>query len=65
MFDWFARVMIAPSATTLQMSSEDISEYEAIKKTWPKKNNQDKAVAKTNGTEEHRKEIRDRLGLKK
>jgi hypothetical protein len=47
------------------MSTEDISEYESVKKNWPKKQSQDGSNSKKQNPEAHRKEIRDRVGLKK
>jgi hypothetical protein len=59
--------MIAPEFTTMPLSSDDISEYEAQKQTWQQKVEQqpDPNNGKKQDSQEHRKEVRDRIGLKK
>jgi hypothetical protein len=57
--------MITPPATILPLTSEDFSEYEAIKKNWPKikaeTSIQKKGAADPNLA--HKKEVQDRIGL--
>jgi hypothetical protein len=58
--------MISPPPSILSLSSEDVSEYEAIKKKWPKR--APKATGKKSETapdpnELHKREVQERIGL--
>lgn len=55
--------MIPPPPTTMQLSTDDMSEYENVKKTWTKL--KPETTTKKNETQEHRKEVRDRIGFGK
>lgn len=66
--------MIAPTPTTLQLSSEDIREYEQQKKKWEKKKKEPyssgKGFRRAGDVDAvnkylHKKEVQDRIGLSK
>jgi hypothetical protein len=56
--------MIPPTATTLQLSTDDIAEYESHKRLWPKlKKEPKKNMTEAEKREMHKREVHDRIGL--
>lgn len=55
--------MIPPTPTTIQLSTDDISEYENHKRLWPKLKKEPKQLTETQKKEVHKKDVHERIGL--
>ena len=61
--------MISPNLTTLPLQSEDMREYEAARKNWPRKEHQSSTSSATAnpqtaiGKTLHKEEVHQRIGL--